>query len=166
MQWVGGRVERGRRRWKQREANSLLSVEPDAGLHLTSWDHNSEIVTWAEIKSQILNWLSHPGAPVMESSTGSAAHCTWGKARLSQTVPAHRGMVGFYHDLCEDFVMKYWNTKYKWEQQTDPEKTVLVVYSLDSMVWSFSDSEYCRWYWILPLGMFLCLKKNYLLTLW
>ena len=25
---------------------------------------NHEIVTWAEIKSQVLNWLSHPGVPI------------------------------------------------------------------------------------------------------
>ena len=26
--------------------------------------HDCKIMTWAEIKSQILNWLSHPGVPV------------------------------------------------------------------------------------------------------
>ena len=36
-----------------------VSREPNAGLKLT----NCEIMTWAEIKSQMLNWLSHPGAP-------------------------------------------------------------------------------------------------------
>ena len=29
--------------------------------------HDPEIMTWAEIKSQILNWLSHPGTPKQES---------------------------------------------------------------------------------------------------
>ena len=28
-----------------------------------AWTHNTQIKTWAEIKSQSLNWLSHPGAP-------------------------------------------------------------------------------------------------------
>ena len=29
-----------------------------------AWFHNPEIMTWAEIiKSQMLNWLSHAGAP-------------------------------------------------------------------------------------------------------
>ena len=35
------------------------SAESDLGLKLP----NCEITTWAEIKSQMLNWLSHPGAP-------------------------------------------------------------------------------------------------------
>ena len=34
-------------------------AEPDTGLDLT----NREIMTWAEIKSQVLNQLSHSGAP-------------------------------------------------------------------------------------------------------
>ena len=33
--------------------------EPDLGLNLT----NCEIMSWAEIRSQMLNWLSHPGVP-------------------------------------------------------------------------------------------------------
>ena len=33
--------------------------EVDAGLTLP----NCEIMTWAEIKSWVLNWPSHPGAP-------------------------------------------------------------------------------------------------------
>ena len=28
-----------------------------------AWSHNPEIMTWAEIKSQALNQLNHPGAP-------------------------------------------------------------------------------------------------------
>ena len=36
------------------------SVEPDAGLELTK----GGITTGAEIKSQTLNCLSHPGAPL------------------------------------------------------------------------------------------------------
>ena len=34
------------------------------GLDLTT----QEIMTWAETKSQMLNWLSHPGAPVALNS--------------------------------------------------------------------------------------------------
>ena len=37
----------------------MLNAEPDAGLKLM----NREIMTWAKIKSQMLNWQSHPGAP-------------------------------------------------------------------------------------------------------
>ena len=36
-----------------------VSAEPEAGLD----PMNHEIMTWAEMKSQILNWLSHPSAP-------------------------------------------------------------------------------------------------------
>ena len=36
------------------------STEPDAGLN----PMNQEITTWAEIKSQTLNRMSHPGAPL------------------------------------------------------------------------------------------------------
>ena len=36
-----------------------IRAEADVGLKLM----NSEIMTWAEIKSWTLNWLSHPGAP-------------------------------------------------------------------------------------------------------
>ena len=36
-----------------------VSAEPDAGLEPT--EH--KIVIWSEIKSQTLNWLSHPGSP-------------------------------------------------------------------------------------------------------
>ena len=48
---------------KERETQNpkqLQGTEHDVGLKLT----NSEIVTWAEIKSQTLNQLSFPGAPV------------------------------------------------------------------------------------------------------
>ena len=36
-----------------------VSTEPSAGLELT----NHEIMTWVKVKSQMLNWLSPPGAP-------------------------------------------------------------------------------------------------------
>ena len=32
-----------------------------------AWTHNSEIKTWAEIKSQMINWLSHPGVSMRSS---------------------------------------------------------------------------------------------------
>ena len=53
-----GRVrERGRKRISCRL--STISTEPIMALNLT----NCKNMTWAEIKSQTLNWLSHPGAP-------------------------------------------------------------------------------------------------------
>ena len=56
--------ERQRERGKEREKpkkvpRSALSTGPDVGLDPT----NHEIMTWAKIKNQMLNWLSHPGAP-------------------------------------------------------------------------------------------------------
>ena len=42
-------------------ADSPLSVEPEEGLNPTTL--NPEIMTWAEIKSQMFNQLSCPGTP-------------------------------------------------------------------------------------------------------
>ena len=36
-----------------------VSAQSNIGLELT----NCEIMTWAKVKSKMLNWLSHPGAP-------------------------------------------------------------------------------------------------------
>ena len=57
--------ERERERGRERIPSRLhtLSAEPDVGLEVT----NREIVTWAESKSQMLNRLSHPGAPKLHS---------------------------------------------------------------------------------------------------
>ena len=35
-----------------------------------AWSMNCEIMTWAEIKSQMLNQLNHPGSPGLELSQG------------------------------------------------------------------------------------------------
>ena len=53
----GGGAESRRERIPSRL--SLVRTKPDAGLKLM----NQEIMTWAEIKSQTLSQLSHPGAP-------------------------------------------------------------------------------------------------------
>ena len=53
-----GRAEGGTRRNPSRLCT--VSTEPDAGLELTT----CEIMIWAEIKGQKINWLSHPGALV------------------------------------------------------------------------------------------------------
>ena len=64
--------ERERQRARARIHAGTVSTEPDTGLDPT----NREITTWAELKSQMLNRLSHPGAPRvsvflhMERSTG------------------------------------------------------------------------------------------------
>ena len=63
--WGVGRAEqRERERVRERErensqVGSMLSVEPDAGLD----PKGCEIMTAANIKSQMLNQLSHSGAP-------------------------------------------------------------------------------------------------------
>ena len=50
---------------REREIDSIPSrlhaicAEPDLGLKLM----NCEIMAWAKIKSRMLNWLNHPGAP-------------------------------------------------------------------------------------------------------
>ena len=51
--------ERGRKRGKEGMPNRLcaVSAEPDAGLDLM----NRDIMTWAQIKSLMVNQLSHPG---------------------------------------------------------------------------------------------------------
>ena len=56
-EWGKGR-EKGRQRIPSRLR--AVSTEPNAGLNLM----NREIMTWAEIKSQMPNWLSHQGAPM------------------------------------------------------------------------------------------------------
>ena len=60
--------ERERERERERISSSLstVSAEPNAGLELT----NLEIMTLAEIKSQMLNPLSHPGTSVLDYFTG------------------------------------------------------------------------------------------------
>ena len=55
--WAG-EGQRGRERIPSRL--HAVSTDPDVGLEST----NHEIMTWAEIKSQRLNWLSHPGTPM------------------------------------------------------------------------------------------------------
>ena len=52
----------GRERGRERIQSRLhtISMEPDEGLKLLS----HEVMTRAETKSQMLNQLSHPGAPV------------------------------------------------------------------------------------------------------
>ena len=59
-----GRAERGRERILSRLC--AVSAEPDVGFDLM----NHEILTWAKIKSQMINWLSHPGTPTLLSFKG------------------------------------------------------------------------------------------------
>ena len=46
---------------KESKADCTASVHPDARLEPT----NCEIMAWAKIKSQVLNRLNHPGAPIL-----------------------------------------------------------------------------------------------------
>ena len=58
--FIGGEVE-GRGRRRESLADSTLSMELDAGLHLMTL---RSCMTWAKIKSWMLNWLSHSGASI------------------------------------------------------------------------------------------------------
>ena len=54
--WADGGAEGDR----ESQTDSLLSAEADGGAP----SHNPEIMIWAEIKSWMPHWLSHPGAPI------------------------------------------------------------------------------------------------------
>ena len=54
--------ESGERQRERERENPKQPAKPDAGLNIP----NREIVTWAEIKSQMLHELSHLGAPVIK----------------------------------------------------------------------------------------------------
>ena len=49
----------------ERESQAGCTVSTELAVELDP--RNREIMTWAEIKSQMLNWLSHPGAPEFSS---------------------------------------------------------------------------------------------------
>ena len=58
------KVSRGgaeRRRERESQAGSELSMHCEADTGLDPMNH--EMVTWAKSKSQMLNWLNHPGIP-------------------------------------------------------------------------------------------------------
>ena len=58
---VHARRRRGRGRGRRRESQALhWEWSPTRGLI-----SNPEIMTWAETRSHMLNWLSHPGAPTL-----------------------------------------------------------------------------------------------------
>ena len=59
--------ERQTERDSESQAGSVYSAEPNTGLN----PMNHEITTWAEIKSRMLNLLSHPGVPAKEPSCHS-----------------------------------------------------------------------------------------------
>ena len=52
-------TERDRHRERESQAGSMPSLEPDSGLNPMTLGS----MTWAEIMSWMLNWLSHPSAP-------------------------------------------------------------------------------------------------------
>ena len=56
-----------REHWKGREREG--ERESQAGSILGARNHNPGIMTCAEIKSQTLNWLSHPGTPKLNIFT-------------------------------------------------------------------------------------------------
>ena len=48
------------KRQRQRERN-LSRLSAEQGAQCGAWSQDPEIMTWAETKSQMLNWLYHPG---------------------------------------------------------------------------------------------------------
>ena len=79
--------ERGRERIPSRF--HTISTEPYVGLDLT----NCENTTWAEIKSQTLNQLSHPGAPWLPFFFLMFVYLFWDGCR-------ERGREGIPRRLC------------------------------------------------------------------
>ena len=55
---------------RERERESQAGSEPNTGIEPTI----HEILTWVEIKSQMLNQLSHPSAPYHHSYTETAMY--------------------------------------------------------------------------------------------
>ena len=67
-----------------------VSAESDAGLELT----NREMVTWTKIKHQILDLLSHPGAPTFKNFLGACdlkcfVNTIRGRLRLTHQLFCH-----------------------------------------------------------------------------
>ena len=62
--WEGERMLVEEERERIRSQLRSVSVEPDVNLELT----NHDIMTWPQIKSQMLNRLSHPDAPILLSN--------------------------------------------------------------------------------------------------
>ena len=58
--WEGRDKKRGRERIPNR-------LHPQHKYQCGAWSHNHETMTWAEVKSQTINWLSHPGTPLITS---------------------------------------------------------------------------------------------------
>ena len=53
---------RGRRWGRERNLSRLHTQHRD---QCAAWFHNSEIMTWAKVKSQVVNWLNYSGAPIV-----------------------------------------------------------------------------------------------------
>ena len=94
--WKGGGRGSGRGRERIPGRLSTVSMELDVGLELT----NHEIMTWAEIKSWMLNQLSHPGAPHIWP------FLCWGMFTLSQLCWEFLSKWMLYFIKC--FLCNYW----------------------------------------------------------
>ena len=51
--------------WERERERILSRLHSWNGVWCRAQSHNPEIMTWAEIKSRTLNWLSHPGTSLM-----------------------------------------------------------------------------------------------------
>ena len=84
-----GKYKLGRDRERQRERIPsrlhAVSMKPNVGLDFT----NCEIMTWAKIKRQTLNQLSHPGAPSVFSflkGESLTIHQSWWTLKIMYTI--------------------------------------------------------------------------------
>ena len=74
------------RKWEsvsggQRERQRISSrFHAQCGVQLGARSHDCEIMTWAEIKRQLLNWLRHPGSPSLNFYKWLFVYpfCGWG----------------------------------------------------------------------------------------
>ena len=67
------RVGEGQRERKRENPKQVPHCQRTA--QRRAWSHY-ETTTWAKTKSQILNWLSHPGTPCVTVKYQMSQHCT------------------------------------------------------------------------------------------
>ena len=61
---------------REREGERISSrLHAELGAWLGAQSYHSKIMTWAETKSQPLNWLSHPGAPWIAAMLFESRKC-------------------------------------------------------------------------------------------
>ena len=115
---------RGRGRGWERISGCLctVSVELDVGLNST----NCEIMTWAEINSRMLNWLSHPSAPSLFFNVffiyfweRAETECEWvgGRERGRHRIPSRLQALSCQHGArCGARTHRPWDHDLSWSR--------------------------------------------------